>query len=168
MMDVAKPAAAMPLRWSSGFWTVLLALVHVAMTPVFYPDSLRSIAEGGVLGSVDSDPTLATLRAAAFFYLTSGILLGLVGWMVMGAERRGQGAPGAYAIVLAVTGLWGVALSPLSGFWFFFALAWLAKRNAAPARARHRVTSAKPGPGWGRPGSASRQTTGTHGEADGS
>ena len=138
MVDLLQSASAQSLRRSSGFWTVLLALVHVTMAPAFYADSLRSILDGGVLGSVDADPSLATLRAAAFFYMTVGILLGLVGWMVMGAERRGQGAPSGYATALVVTGLWGVALSPLSGFWLFFAIAWLARRNAAPTRARKR------------------------------
>jgi hypothetical protein len=137
-MDMLQSASAQPLSRSSGFWTVLLAMVHVAMTPVFYADSLRSILDGGALGSVDADPTLATVRAAAFFYLTVGIFLGLVGWMVMGAERRGEGAPSGYATALVVTGLWGVALSPMSGFWLFFATAWLARRNAAPTRARKR------------------------------
>lgn len=129
------------LRDSSGFWTLLLALVHLGMTPVFYGESLRSILDGGVLGAVDADPELATLRAAAFFYLTTGIFLALVGWMVMGAERRGDGAPRGYATALAVTGAWGVVLSPVSGFWLFFVLAWLARRSTA-----RRVSGPLPSP----------------------
>ncbi|NYJ03634.1 hypothetical protein HNR19_004332 [Nocardioides thalensis] len=118
---------------SSGFWTVLLAVVHVLATPLFYADSLQSILDAGVLGAVDSDPDLTTLRAAAFWYVTAGLLLGAVGWMVMLAERRGTGAPRGFALALGLTGAWGVILSPLSGFWLFLVIAFLARRNTVQA-----------------------------------
>ncbi|WP_125777141.1 DUF6463 family protein [Antribacter gilvus] len=127
----------MSLARCSGFWTVLLAVVHVSTAPLFYADSLRSILEAGVLGALDKDPELATLRGAAFWYVTVGLFLGLVGVMVLRAERRGEGAPRGFAGALAATGVWGVVLTPASGFWLFLPLAWLAWRSTARA---HRGT----------------------------
>ncbi|GAB2648591.1 DUF6463 family protein [Kribbella swartbergensis] len=126
----------MKLVRCSGFWTVLLALIHVLTTSFFYGDSVRSILAGGVLGAVDEDPGLATLRGAAFWYLTSGLFLGLVGSMVLAAERRGDGAPRGFAWVMLVAGAWGVLLSPVSGFWLFFPIAWLARRTSTHRHAR--------------------------------
>ena len=113
----------------AGFWTVLLAIVHLAMTPLFYPESVRSIVDGGVLWVLDADPALTTVRAASFWYVTCGLFLGLVGAMVLRAERWGTGTPAGYAVAAAGTGLWGVLITPQSGFWLFFVIAWLAWRN---------------------------------------
>lgn len=126
----------MKLTRCSGFWTLALAVVHVATASAFYGDSVRSIVDAGVLGAVDSDPGLATLRGAAFWYVTVGLFLGLIGWVVMVAERHGLGAPRGFAVAMAATGVWGVLFSPVSGFWLFFPIAWLARRNTAPAHAR--------------------------------
>jgi hypothetical protein len=131
---------AMKLTRCSGFWTSVLAVVHLATAPAFYGDSVRSSLDAGVLGAVDSDPDLATLRGAAFWYVTVGLFLGLIGWVVMVAERRGQGAPRGFAMVMAATGVWGVLLVPVSGFWLFFPIAWLAWRNTAPAHMRERAS----------------------------
>ncbi|AEG43527.1 hypothetical protein L600_000200001300 [Isoptericola variabilis J7] len=109
---------------------MVLAAVHVAATPVFYPESVRSILDARVLGAVDSDPAQATLRGVAFWYVTVGLVLGLVGSSVMAAERRGDGAPRGFATLMAATGLWGVVLSAVSGFWFSFPIAWLARRSS--------------------------------------
>lgn len=115
----------------SGLWTVILAVIHVAMTPVFYGRSLRSLLEGGVVGAADAggDAALAERRAPAFWYLITGLFLGLVGLAVWGAERRGEGAPRGFALAMAVTGAWGALLSPRSGFWLFLPIAWLARRH---------------------------------------
>ncbi|WP_324605891.1 DUF6463 family protein [Isoptericola variabilis] len=126
----ADPGGGQQVVRCSGFWTVVLAAVHVAATPVFYPESVRSILDARVLGAVDSDPAQATLRGVAFWYVTVGLVLGLVGSSVMAAERRGDGAPRGFATLMAATGLWGVVLSAVSGFWFSFPIAWLARRSS--------------------------------------
>lgn len=128
-LTTGAPPAIAVLR-CSGFWTLLLALVHVAATPFFYGDGVSSLVDGGVVGAVDADPELASLRGAAFWYVTVGIFLGLVGAFVLAGERRGRGAPDGFAVALAATGLWGVVLSPVSGFWAFFPIAWLAHRSS--------------------------------------
>jgi hypothetical protein len=119
------------LRQSSGFWAVLLAGVHIAATPVFYADSVASILDAGVLAALDRDPGLADLRGVAFWYATVGVQLGLVAWMIMQAERRGEGAPRGWALTMAATGVWGLLLTPASGFWLFLPIAWLAWRSTA-------------------------------------
>jgi hypothetical protein len=123
----------MKLTRCSGFWTSVLAVVHLAMAPAFYGDSVRSSLDAGVLGAVDSDPDLATLRGAAFWYVTVGLFLGLIGWVVMVAERRGQGAPRGFAMVMAATGVWGGAARPGLGV-----LALLPHRLAGLAQHRTR------------------------------
>jgi hypothetical protein len=130
-MNSIGPARARPvgLTRSSGFWTLLLAGLHLATTTVFYGESVRSIVDAGVLGAVDEDASLATLRGAGFWYVTVGVYLGLVGLMVMRAERRGDGVPRGFTWVMAATGVWGALLSPASGFWLFLPIAGLARRN---------------------------------------
>lgn len=75
--------------------------------------------------------------------MTVGLFLGLVGAVVMVGERRGRGAPDGFAVALVVTGLWGVVLSPVSGFWAFFPIAWLAHRT----RGRRRLPRLRIGEG---------------------
>ncbi len=122
---------ALRLVRSSGFWTLLLAGLHVAMTPVFHGDSVTSVLDAGVLGALDKDPSLAALRGVGFWYVTAGLYLGLVGTIVMRAERRGESAPRGFAWAMAATGVWGALLTPASGFWLFLPIAWLAWRNTA-------------------------------------
>lgn len=120
----------MPLWQCSGLWIVTLAALHLVATPVFYDDSLRSIVDGGVVNAVDADPALATLRGAAFWYLTMGLFMVVLGAAVLASERRGGGAPAGLALAMALTGAWGVLLTPLSPFWLFAPIAWLAWRSS--------------------------------------
>ena len=120
---------AIRLRASSGFWAVVLSVVHVATTPVFYEQSVRSILDGGIIGALDADPRLSTLRGASFWYTTTGLVLGLFGLSTLRAERRGRGCPQGVALTMAVTGVWGALISPRSGFWFHLPIAYLARRN---------------------------------------
>ncbi|KGN36243.1 DUF6463 family protein [Knoellia subterranea] len=114
---------------SSGAWTTALAVVHVAATTLFYGDSVRSIVDSGILFAVDADPALTTVRGAAFWYVTAGLLLGLVGLMVLAEERRTGRPPAGFAALMAVTGVWGILMTPLSGFWLFLPIAALARWN---------------------------------------
>lgn len=119
---------------TSGAWTVALAGVHLAGTTFLYGDSVRSILDGGVVGAVDADPALTTVRGAAFWYVTAGLILGLLGLMVLGQERRVGSPPAGFATLMAVTGVWGLVLSPISGFWLFLPIAVLAGRNRSRTR----------------------------------
>jgi hypothetical protein len=47
----------------------------VAITPRLFRRSVRSILDGGVIGSIEADPDQAELRGLAFWYATAGLML---------------------------------------------------------------------------------------------
>ncbi len=107
-----------------------VGVVHVASTPVFFPASVRSIADSGVLGAVSGESSALPLRAAGFWYAMTGVALTALGWMVSEVERDEGAAPPALSAVLAGMGVVGAALDPRSGFWAFFPLAVIARRRS--------------------------------------
>ncbi len=112
-----------------------LGVVHVASTPVFFPESVRSIVDGRILGTVSAEPTAMPVRAAGFWYAIAGVAIAAFGWMTGHVERNGGTLPAALPAVLAGMGTAGVTLDPQSGFWLFFPLAWIARiRRAARSR----------------------------------
>lgn len=119
------PKRISPLR-SAGVWTMVLGSVHIATTGMFYPASVRSIIKAGVVSSVDADPALAERRGVGFWYFTSGLLLIGLGATVREREKAHGCPPRSTAAILGLTGLWGITLSPASGFWLFLPIAWLA------------------------------------------
>lgn len=129
-----------PLLRSAGVWTMVLGSVHVATVGVFYPASVRSILKAAVLSSVDADPALVERRGVGFWYLTSGLLLIGLGAIVRGQEKTHGRPPPATAPVLLATGVWGILLTPTSGFWAFLPIAWLARasRQSTPRPEPHR------------------------------
>lgn len=102
---------------------LIVGAVHVALTPRLFPASVRSILEGGVLGSVEADPEVTDLRALGFWYATAGVGLLALGWSVTEREQHRGPPPRGLAPMLAGLGVWGVALMPASPFWAFLALA---------------------------------------------
>ena len=99
--------------------------IHVAITPILMPDSVRSILDGGVVNSVETDPALAQLRGISFWYVSAGLGLVLAGRAVDELERRAEPMPAAVPALLGGVGLWGAALMPKSPFWVLVALAVL-------------------------------------------
>lgn len=120
-------------RWSSaGLWSIVVGVLHVAAAPVFYADSVRSIIDAGVIASVEADAELLELRSASFWYTTAGLMLILLGLLVLRQEQATGRPPAGTALLFLVTGLWGVLLVPMSGFWFVLglgALAWRGERH---------------------------------------
>ncbi|TYP89045.1 DUF6463 family protein [Blastococcus xanthinilyticus] len=123
------PGGVPPVR-SAGLWTVVLGVAHVASVHAFYPESVRSVVDGGVIASVDADPVLTERRGVGFWYVTSGLGVIGLGAIVRGHEKVHGRPPPATATVLVATGLWGVLLMPASPFWLFLPIAWLARRSA--------------------------------------
>jgi hypothetical protein len=105
----------------------LIGIVHVAATPLIYPDSVASVLQGGVVAAVEADPELLPLRGLGFWYVTSGLGIVALGAAVADLERAHRLRP-YHAALLAAIGLWGVLLVPKSGFWLFPPLAVLAAR----------------------------------------
>jgi Family of unknown function (DUF6463) len=118
-------------RRASRVGTLITALgvVHVASAPVFFPESVRSIVDGRILGTVSAEPSAMPVRAAGFWYAIAGVAIAAFGWMTGHVERNGGTLPAALPAVLAGVGTAGVALDPQSGFWLFFPLAWIARRR---------------------------------------
>jgi hypothetical protein len=113
-----------------GSLLTAVGVVHVASTPVFFPESVRSIVDGRIFGTVSAEPSATPLRAAGFWYAIAGIAIIAFGWMTGHVERNGGTLPPATPAVLAGLGITGVALDPQSGFWVFFPLAWIVRRRA--------------------------------------
>ncbi len=130
----AAPGRVPPLR-SAGLWTMVLGTVHVTSVHAFYPESVRSVLDAGVVASVDADPTLTERRGVGFWYVTSGLMVIGLGAIVRGHENAHGRPPAATAPVLVATGLWGALLMPVSPFWFFLPIAWLARPSARPSMA---------------------------------
>lgn len=121
-----------------GTWVLAVGAVHLAATPVFFGDAVRSVVDGGVLFSVEADPGATTLRASGFWYATTGVAVMALGLQSQHSERQlGSPAP-ALAPALLGLGAWGVLLDPQGGFWLFFplaALAWRRVRSGASGSA---------------------------------
>jgi hypothetical protein len=111
-------------------WSLLtIAAVHTAAAPAIYPESLRSTWDAGVVGAVEREPALVNLRGIGFWYVATGIGVGLLGLLARDAERRTGRPPRALGWgLLGLTG-WGVALMPKSGFWAFIVPAVLTLRS---------------------------------------
>jgi hypothetical protein len=108
-----------------------VGVIHVLSTPVFFPESVRSIVDGGVFGTVSAEPTATPVRAAGFWYAIAGVAVTAFGWMTGHVERGSGRVPTATPAVLAGIGAAGVALDPKSGFWLFFPIAWIARRRTS-------------------------------------
>ena len=108
-----------------------VGVVHVACTPVLFPEATRGIVEGGIVGTVGTvgaEPRTAPVLTAGFWFAISGVATAAFGWMTSQVERRGDPLPSALPAVLASVGAVGVATDPKSGFWVFLPLALIARR----------------------------------------
>lgn len=115
-----------------------VGVIHVAITPVVYGASVRSVVDGGVVASVEAEPALAERRGVGFWYATAG--LAMIAYGVAIAERERQAAPLPVSLPVVMTGIgaWGVLLMPKSPFWVFGPLAALAaiRRRSATRTVR--------------------------------
>lgn len=117
---VSATAARSPGRTPWAGWALaLIGSVHIAATPMLYGDGTRSIIDAGVLASVEADPAVEDLRAAVFWYVTAGLAMLLLSFLVATLERSPNGVPASVGVSLLVIAAWGVLLMPASGFWAF-------------------------------------------------
>jgi hypothetical protein len=103
-----------------------VGVVHVALTPVFYGASVRSVVDGGVVAAIEAEPTLSERRGVGFWYATTG--LAVIAYGIAITERERQAAPLPISLPVVLTGIaaWGVVLMPKAPFWVFGPLAALA------------------------------------------
>ena len=100
--------------------------IHVAITPIVYGPSVRSVVDGGVVASIEAEPALAERRGVGFWYATAGLALVAYGVAIAERERQPAQLPVSLPVTLAAMGTWGVVLMPKSPFWVFAPLAVLA------------------------------------------
>ena len=109
--------------------------IHVAITPIVYGPSVRSVVDGGVVASIEAEPALAERRGVGFWYVTAGLALVAYGIAIAERERQPAPLPVSLPVTLAAIGTWGVVLMPKSPFWVF-------PPRAVLAAARRRVRTA--------------------------
>lgn len=100
--------------------------IHVAITPVVYGPSVRSVVDGGVVATIDAEPALAEQRGVGFWYATAGLAMIAYGIAIAERERQDAPLPVSLPVSMAAIGTWGVVLMPKSPFWVFGPLAALA------------------------------------------
>jgi hypothetical protein len=100
--------------------------IHVAITPVVYGPSLRSVIDGGVVATIDAEPALAERRGVGFWYATAGLAMIAYGIAIAERERQDAPLPASLPVTMAALGTWGVVLMPKSPFWVFGPLSALA------------------------------------------
>jgi uncharacterized protein DUF6463 len=124
-----------------GVSLAVIGVTHLALTPVLYGTSLRSVLDAGVVAAVDADPAMADLRSASLWYVTAGLALLLIAGLVAHAERV-DGVPPAVAVVglLVIAGV-GLLLTPASGFLAVFAVALFAGYRRRRASRLHGTRS---------------------------
>lgn len=107
-----RPTGRPVIGWALG----AIATVHLAITPVVYEKSTRSVRDAGIIGSIDADPDLVDLRSAGFWYATSGWAMLFLAVLTGQAERREGVVPTSAVWGLAGMSLWGLLFMPVSGF----------------------------------------------------
>ena len=118
-----------------------VGVVHVALTPVLYGDSVRSVVDGGVVASIAAEPALAERRGVGFWYATTGLAAIAYGIAITERERQAAPLPASLPVAMAGIGAWGVVLMLKSPFRVFGPLAVLAAvRRRAVLRSLGRTT----------------------------
>jgi hypothetical protein len=130
------PEATGRRRAVVGPLMMAVGVIHVAIAPVLFPRSVRSLVDGRVIASVEADPQ-AELRGLGFWYVTSGVAFAVYGLAVAERERQPEPLPASLPAGLTALGLWGVLLMPKSPFWvfpLFAAFAAVRRRTALRSR----------------------------------
>lgn len=119
-----------PLLMATGVLDLLYVLV-------FHSRQLAAIAGDGFFGAVELDPSQLD-RETAFWHLTFGAMVVILGGLVHWAQSRTGTLPAFLGWSLLALGLFGAILVPVSGFWLVLAQAMMmlvVARRAATAKA---------------------------------
>lgn len=115
---------------ADGRWLITLGVLHLLYGCVAYAGALADIGGDGLFNTVDGHGD----RETAFWYVVSGLLFGLVGFLAAWAEARTGTLPRFLGWSLLGLGVAGVVLMPISPFWVVIAIGALLLW--APARGR--------------------------------
>ena len=108
-----------------GTLVLWIAATHSAVgTALYWPELVSACADGIVASVPDRGD-----RAAAFWFLYTGVVFAALGWIVREGERERAYLPRAVLPALLLLGLAVVIPMPASGGWLFFAVAAVAWRR---------------------------------------
>jgi len=112
-------------RWI-GPLLIATAALHTVVGIILASGSLADIVKAGIFNAVD--PYLD--RMAAFWFLTCGAALLLMGLMVQWGIRQTDTLPVSLGWGLMIMGIVGVIMMPVSGFWLLLPQAYMILRIA--------------------------------------
>ena len=118
-----------------GTILALIAASHVAIGGVLYRDVLSTLSAEGWLNTVGDRGD----RAAALWFIVTGVVVGILGACLRELEARAQALPSVLPAGLVLLTACVVIPMPSSGGWAFLPVAWLAYRRSrfrAPAVAQ--------------------------------
>lgn len=125
------------MRKMSGPLLIAIGVLDLLYVLAFYARQLSSIAGDGFFGAVESDPAQLG-REVAFWHLTFGLTVLILGALVRWAQARTGTLPAFLGWSLLALGLLGSILVPVSGFWLVLLLSVLmlvlARRDEREAR----------------------------------
>ncbi len=112
-------------RWI-GPLLMATAVLHTVVGFIFFAVPLADVMRAGVLNAVDPHYD----RAAAIWFLLFGALLWLLGMLAQWSVQQTGTVPASLGWGLAILGLVGVVLMPVSGFWLVLPQAYIILRVA--------------------------------------
>ena len=109
-------------RPTAGGTLVIIGMLHTSIGLAEHRRVLQEMVRDGMFDAVEGDPE----REAAFWFLTCGVSLVLLGWLVRWAQRQTGTLPFFVGPALLGIGTAGITFMPRSGFWAVFVAAILA------------------------------------------
>lgn len=109
-------------RPTAGGALAIIGILHATIGIVEHRRVIQEMVRDGVIDAVGDDPE----REAAFWFLTCGVSLVLMGLLARWARRQTGALPAFVGPALLGIATAGVTFMPRSGFWAVFLAAILA------------------------------------------
>ena len=109
-------------RPTAGGTLVIIGILHTSIGLAGHRRVLQEMVRDGMWDAVEGDPE----RETAFWFLTCGVSLVLVGWLARWAQRQTGELPAFVGPAFLGIATAGATLMPRSGFWAVFVAAILA------------------------------------------
>ncbi len=132
------------MRRLSGPLLMAIGVLDLLYVLVFHSRQLAAIARDGFFDAVEIGPAHLE-REVAFWHLTCGITLVILGGLVRWTQARTGTLPAFLGWSLLALGSFGAVLVPVSGFWAFPPLAVLMLLTARHDRQETRNEKEKTG-----------------------
>lgn len=109
-------------RPTAGTALTIVGILHTSIGLAEHREVLRDVVRDGVIDTVEGDAE----REAAFWFITCGVAIVLMGWSLRWARLQTGTLPRFVGPALLGIGTVGVTLMPRSGFWAVLVAAILA------------------------------------------